>query len=691
MIFRIFANDIGSIVKHFFVFVIIIAMCVIPSLYAWINIYADDDPYANTGNMPVAVASMDEGIELEKGKYVNAAGDVIDQLKNNDSIGWKFVGSPDEAVEGVEAGKYYAAVVFEDDFTYDMYHFDESILRDNSTITFYSNKKKNTVGAIIMDAAADSLLETINKTYLETVFSRIFKGVGDLGDKFSSDKAVDKVLNRLSGLSDDLRSYDEAIDSFAANSSGLKQILSDTKKKLADRKLKDKTALANTDVMLDEARDSVRAISESLKDKASSLKKSIGTLEDTINEIKPNMDKQKRDRLISKAEKASAKVLSALQKLRSLIPDDARLSGVRMLADTLDIMIIRAEGIHTALKDGPSKIKDAKDALSELKTLRKEDLVPNISLMISGLDSSLDMVEPLISSAGSTLDNINPVLDAAEGTVDSIDNTLAPLQKVLEASADKVDEIVDKVRNADKDQRAGMLIKMMGADPDRYSRFFTSLVNVNVQHIYPVKGYGEAMSPFFSALALWVGGVMLVSLLRTKVNRKKFPQATEAQCFFGRFLTFFVIGQIQAAILIAGNIYLLGCAPAHPGLWFLAAGITSLVFTMLIYGLTHAFGDVGKAIVIVIMVLQISGSSGSYPIEILPGIYEKIYSLFPFPYAINAMREALYGTYGSDIVIYLAQLMVLLVIGVIIGLFMRRPFAGMNRFMNEKLEETEVL
>ena len=91
------------------------------------------------------------------------------------------------------------------------------------------------------------------------------------------------------------------------------------------------------------------------------------------------------------------------------------------------------------------------------------------------------------------------------------------------------------------------------------------------------------------------------------------------------------------------------------------------------------------------MVLQISGSSGSFPIEILPQIYDQIYTFFPFPYAINAMREALCGIYKYDFIIYIAQLSVFFIAGIIIGLVIRRPFTNINNFVTEKLEETEVL
>ena len=255
----------------------------------------------------------------------------------------------------------------------------------------------------------------------------------------------------------------------------------------------------------------------------------------------------------------------------------------------------------------------------------------------------------------------------------------------------KIDDIISRVEEVSEDEKLDFLIDLLGGDPEAYASFFSSLVDVEVEEIYSVASYGAAMAPFYSVLAIWVGGVILVSILKTHIDRKKFPGATETQAFFGRFLLFFLIGQLQAAVIVAGDIFLLGCQPVHPWMMWFSAAVTSFVFELLIYALTISFGDVGKAIVVVIMVLQIAGSSGSYPIEILPPIFGKIYKFFPFPHAINAMREALCGTYRHDFAKYLAYLLIFAVVGLAIGLLIRKPFLGMNRFVSEKIEETEVL
>jgi putative membrane protein len=311
--------------------------------------------------------------------------------------------------------------------------------------------------------------------------------------------------------------------------------------------------------------------------------------------------------------------------------------------------------------------------------------------MVTDIRTAVSNLKPLLSSTGKILDDIYPVLGAADDTVVGLDDSLTQLQSVLVKLEEKLGDIIGEVRQTDKSEQKEKLIELLGGDSSSYSDYFSSMVGIRTEKVYSLGFYGEAMTPFYTVIALWVGGVMLVTIMQTNINRRRFPDATESQGFFGRLIIFVLIGQLQAAVVTAGNIFLMHCEPVHPWLMWLSAAVASFVFIMLIYALTLAFGDVGKAIVVVVMVLQIAGSSGSYPIEILPPVFSKIFRFFPFPYAINAMREAICGTYGHDFIKYLAELMLFAVLALAIGLLIRRPFMGMNRFVSEKLEETEVL
>ena len=135
----------------------------------------------------------------------------------------------------------------------------------------------------------------------------------------------------------------------------------------------------------------------------------------------------------------------------------------------------------------------------------------------------------------------------------------------------------------------------------------------------------------------------------------------------------------------------MGVDCVHPGLFLLAGFFTSLTCSMLAYSFAVAFGNIGKAIFVVIMIMQIAGSGGSYPIELLPGFFQQAYLFFPFPYAINAMREAIAGLYQNNYLIYTLQLLLFFAAGLFIGLVLRRSLSGLNKYMDEQLEKTEMM
>ncbi len=689
-VFRIFANDVKSVSKHFFAMAIIVAISVLPALYAWVNIYANANPYVNTGNIQIAVASNDPGIDYN-GRHINMADEVFDELHESTSIGWQFPATPDEAIAGVRSGKYYAAIIFEDNFTYNMYHFEQALLDDKAPLTYYENAKKNAVASKITETAASTLQENINTKYLETVFSVVYGEAENVSDELEADgvDTADSVIDQLRQYRSTLDSYDRAITSFVGNSSAVKKSLNNAQKNLNANRASGKRDVANAQQDLKNAQRTVNTLNKTVNGRLSELDKSLTKLEKVLTALQGVNPVTPEEREAAKTQIAD--VRARLEELRGMLPEDGSMSGADTAIVTIDQMLRMLQEIETGLEEFPDKVQEVLGAIDAMRTLYKDTLKPAFDVIIDNMNKTIDMLGPFIVSVSGMFDDIDPVLDATGETVDSMDKSLLQLQQVFRSASDRLGTIIDQVEAAEEDDRVDMLLDLLGGDSDLYGKFFSSLVDVNTEEIYSVASYGAAMAPFYSVLAVWVGGVILVSILKTNVDRKKFPGLREAQYFFGRFILFFVIGQLQAAVIVAGDIFLLDCQPVHPWLMWFSAAVTSLVFVMLIYALTISFGDVGKAIVVVIMVVQIAGSSGSYPIEILPVIFSKIYRFFPFPYAINAMREAFCGTYGNDYLIYLGQLLLFGIVGIVIGLVVRRPFIGMNRFVTEKLEETEVL
>lgn len=697
---QILCRDLRAVTRSLFAILILIAVAILPALYAWVNIYANMDPYGATGNIIIAVASRDPGVKLENGETVNKAQEVMDELRESTAIGWQFPDSADDAIEGVRSGEYYAAIIFEKNFTYNMYHFEHAVSDAEVPVTYYENAKKNAVASKITQTAASSLQEKINTKYLQTVFSTIFSEANGIESRLQSEDAIQSVILELTELRDTLLRYDMAVEQFLSVSPETSAALQSAQSKLETLQVPNGAKLTAAQQNLARAQQTVSALDTSFSQKLSDVEKQIADVEAAMEDLK-NSDAAKNtsERVDSLREKNQV-LLATLQSLRALLDDRLNLPGVQSAAAALDLMILRAGGIDSLL----SALPEAADASAveqlgsdvtmlcqSMRSSLSNALVPGVNTMISDFSSTLAALTPLLSSLDGMLGNLSDVTDAAGDAITDIDAALRQLRAVLQSAAGKLTEVIDAVQSAEGDQRKEMLLRILGGDADLYGNFFSALSDVDVQEVYSVKSYGAAMAPFYSVLAVWVGGVILVSILDTHTDEKKFPHATNAQQYFGRFGIFLLMGQIQAAVIVLGDIFLLDCAPAHPWLMWLSAAVASFVFVLLIYSLTISFGDIGKAIVVVVMVVQIAGSSGSYPIEILPEIFAKIYRFFPFPYAINAMREALCGVYGQDYLVYLLELLLFGALALLIGLVVRSPFLNVNRFVSEKLEETEVI
>ena len=178
-------------------------------------------------------------------------------------------------------------------------------------------------------------------------------------------------------------------------------------------------------------------------------------------------------------------------------------------------------------------------------------------------------------------------------------------------------------------------MEFMKGDPEGYGEFFSQPVLVTTEEVYPIPNYGSAMTPFYTILAIWVGGTILVALIKVKAEPKNLKNVKSYQLFFGRYLLFFVMGQLQALIIVLGDIYILHCQILYMGWFWLVASLASVTFTLLIYSLALM--------------------------------------------------------YGSDYMKNLAELMIFAVVGLLIGLVIRIPFVKLNHFVEKRMEDTKMM
>lgn len=680
-IWTVFKTDIRTLSRCFFACVVVVAIALLPSLYAWLNIYSNWDPYGNTGGISIAVASLDEGYTNEDGTYENKGDDVVADLREATSINWVIVDTEEEAKGGVESGDYYAAVVIDKQFSRNMYR----MLTDwtgKPAITYYENAKKNAVATKITDTAVETLKRSISENYLEVVIGGIMEQSNLLAADLTADDPEAAVKGVLYQAQDLLHACGRMMDAFeTAGGSGvsessaaaLESAVANINKNLPDGaqlqqtaaeiQMQLNTALARVERALDRLNSAIEnapelpSAQQQLRDAAAQLEKAAATLDRWAEDIEMEAP-------------------AAAEQARAISAECTRLAAKLQ-----------------ALADKPT----ASDLLADCDALVKSirTMVDKIPVTSKALQKELDTVAGQVADTmegmAALAGDAKAMKTALAETADAVGDTMALLRPATEKLLTSLESTIDDLEGLTTDEYMDTLVNILGGDPAVYGQYFPEMVQTSVNAVYPIANYGSAMTPFYTVLAIWVGGVILSSLIKIHARTEGLIDPKPAELYFGRYLFFFVLSQIQAAVIVTGDLYILKVQCLHPGMLYLTGALTAFTFSLLIYSLALSFGDVGKAIVVVIMVMQIAGSSGTFPIELLPAIYQKIYRFFPFPYAIDAMRECICGMYGNYYWQQIGFLLLFAAAALLIGLLVRRPFMGLNHFMEEKLEETELL
>lgn len=678
-ILGVFKYDIKTLSRHFFAMAVAVAICLLPSLYAWLNIYSNWDPYGNTGNVSIALASMDKGYVTEKGEVVNKGQEVLDDLRESTAINWVFLDSEEEAVNGVYSGKYYAAVVIDEDFSYNMFNM-LTEWTGKPSITYYENAKKNAVATKITDTAAGNVKASINEAYLEVVISTVMESANRIADDITGDDPAGSLRSILEQSIVTLNACNRMMDSFGAAVAGTNLPQVDTQRldeiiMTINEKLPDGSTLRQT----------VAEVSMKINENAEKVENALRVLE---NATVDTSGVAAANQVIA----GSAASYEEIAKLLEEMAADAPTSDTRAYIESMASVARETSGWLYKLSETEIADTAINGAVDSLKTLVKlnQSFIPCLDDISIQVESTFLSVADMLDDAKIMLNDVHQLKQAAANVKAAGADTLSILKPAGTRVASSLADALHKLETLNGEDYLKALLEILGGSPILYGEYFAQVVQTTVTPVYPIANYGSAMAPFYTVLSIWVGGVMLGAIFKAHARHDGLVAPKPHELYFGRYLLFFFLSQIQTAIIITGDLFLLKIQCLHPGLLYLCGAVTSFTFSLLIYSLAVSFGDVGKAIVVVVMVLQIAGSSGTFPIELLPEIFQKIYRFFPFPYAIDAMRECICGVYGSTYVVKLGQLLIFAVVALGIGLFARRPFIGVNEFMEERLEETEM-
>lgn len=723
-ILRIFKRDVRRFHKNVIAWIVIMGIVVVPALYAWFNIAASWDPYENTKDLKVAVASVDTGYEGELLPVTMNLGDqVLSALRENEQLDWTFT-NRDKALEGVKSGKYYAAIVIPEDFSRNMMSLFSSDVT-NPKITYYSNAKENAIAPKVTDKGASAVQTQVKEVFIETISDTALsamQAVADTADAKGASSIASTLISNLEKTASELTAASGTIQAFASMAESTQQMLDTTSaflKQSQDRSGSSLDTLEKTETTFSDMQGAISGATDGINQALAESKSYYNQIDTTIQDALSSLESDTAaaaETLDSLAGKIGT-MTTAYQTLSDAFtalgeehPELAPLTG--KLIGRINESITVQETLMNRLDSAADSIRNhgegAVNSREELNQLLKQNAQSIADIKTDYEENVKNSLEGLFDSMGETKNNISGLLqqmdDSASGVYKlsgSASSDLTQVKETLDTSAALLDKVsarlsstVDQLKKARDNGDFKTLENIIGGDKESISTFLSSPVNLTAEKLYPVENYGSSMAPFYSTLAIWVGGIVLAAMLKVTVSPSSLEglrKVKDHQTYLGRYLLFLIIGLMQSGLICLGDLYYLEIQCQHPFLFLLAGWVTSIVYVNIIYTLTVSFGDIGKAVCVVLLVMQVAGSGGTFPIEVAPEFFQKVYPLLPFTHSMAAMRECIGGMYGMTYVKELGILGIFLIGSLILGLLLRKPVIRLNEAFTEKLESTHLI
>ena len=674
---------------------------IIPALYAWFNIMSNWDPYGTsaTSQMKVAVCSQDSGVEIGS-LSLNVGDEVITGLKENPTIGWVFTASKDEALEGVNSGDYYAALIVPESFTTDFISFLGGDPK-NPTIAYYENSKKNAIATKITGKAKTAVQEQVNQKVISTLTEVLTESGKILAE--NDENGVDIVVStadQLDELDSSLQTYVNILNTFSLVTASASDLAESAQ-----------SLLINTQGIFDSSQDSVSNMQSSVlsgaqtADTVSSLIGiSLDSVEQDLTLLSDQMDTltvgDSFDSIRNQVDTAKTMSKSTISVLKDIFGEtDQYVSAVDKSFKQLNTDLtafkkdanVTAQSLKHLKRTIKADIKDCKNSIRKIRNTYQYQVQPDVSRSVLRMEQALIQTGKMLNNIESSFGTIDRALESYQTTLDSGTDDITATKDYIVSLQSDIRKLSKSLRALSGDEQYNEMMDLLKNDPTLMASFVASPVSMETKAVYPIETYGSAMAPFYTVLAIWVGALILVALIHVKVAPVENLKVRPWQAFFGRYITFFLIGQAQTAITVLGDLFYVDIQCPHPFLFWLASAASSFVFTLLIYSLTVAMGNVGEAVAVIVMVIQVAGAGGTFPIEVLPEVYQMIYKFLPFTYCMNALRECVGGVYKNDYWMDLRALGIYILISLFIGLVVAVPLRRLNKVIERSKEKSKVM
>ena len=728
----IYRADLRRARRSLIAVVVTFGLIVIPSLFTWFNVAASWDPFGNTRSLRIAIANTDVGYKSDLVPlHINIGDQVVSALRKNDNFDW-VIATEDEAIEGTRSGDYYAAIVIPEEFSKDMLTFFDGEV-SSAPMTYYVNEKKNGISPKLAGQGAEAVSAQVNQTFAQTLAEVALDTASSMGDALSSTTAtgaVTKLDNRVQLVAMRLRTAADSADAYAALASSSLTLIDSTTTLVsgvgaakssaqsavgsADSGVTGLTAaatgaIASVSSAIDSSKTELDTLSTSVEnvystastsaaDASASLRSQAGVLDShatTYEDIKKTL----KDMPGSPVSQSSLDTLqSTADRLRTLA------TNLRDAATDLDTKTSNAQTNHDNIT---ALIADAHQAVDDLSADYDNDLKPKLDSLASTLSSAQSSLSSARSSLSSSTSTASDGSDSAREKLTSLRDSLTSAATDMRDSAGKMDSLHNSIKEAQDSGDLTTLKDVIGNNPEALATAIAAPVGVDTIPVYPVANFGSQMAPMYTILALWVGSVLMVVSIRSDVTDENVADGLAeddplratltaspirlSAGYLGRYLIFGTVALAQATLLGLGDLYFLKVQHNHPLEFMGTLWLTAVVFSFLMYTLIATFGNAGKALGVLLLVLQISGAGGAFPLAILPPFFSSVSPFLPATHAITALRASIAGYSGHEYADAMWFLASFILFAAFLGLALRPLLVRKNRRMVEKLEATKLL
>lgn len=720
---NIFINDIRNIRTNWAAAVVIAGLVILPSLYAWLNIKASWDPYAQTDQIPIGIVNEDKG-SIVRDQEIHVGDEIIDTLQENKSMDWRFV-NREVAMDKLEYGDYYAVLVIPENFSERL----GTVIGDHpgkASVEYYVNEKINAIAPKITEKGASVIVEQVTSQFISTVNGIIFEIFNELGIElkenlpdiknfehyiFTLEEKLPEIHKILTETTEDAERADGLIEQAhslttrarKATESGLQiidetaQFLEKAEKRLDEIAPKVKEDLGKIQNMLARVEDfeetinsagidftKEKQLNDSLNEQINEMLQSIDTIEEALDQYQKQNNNDEQEGEPNQNLDSIRNALSELTQIRE------NLKQLQNQVQTINSLLEgKQEEINAIFADLQGRTVKEIGRVDAFVKEYNETIEPRIRAGVTNATDTLTDARGILLDIQSTIPEVERMLSRTEGNLSEAKGILHDVNGEFPYINEKVNELAGRVRTIQGETDINEIIQLLQNDPEAERGFFAEPVVLNEHRLFTIANYGTGMTPFYTVLAIWVGGLLLISLLSTEVHQK--GNYTDRQIYFGRLFTFMSIGLLQTVIVTIGNILLLQVETKEP-IWFVLFGILcSFVFMVIVYTLVSVFGNVGKALAIVLLVLQIAGSGGTYPVVLLPEFFQFINPFLPFTYAVGLLREAVGGMVWDRVLDDVIYILIFPAIALVIGVFLKATINKHTEKFKQKTKESGLL